>query len=90
MEQRWCRQGGYIAIRPTLDEDGRSRGDREIASVPLAVAVFAVQGIALRRAEERVNNVVRWTGFHRGGHFAAMEAPDLFLTDLRAFFTDYR
>jgi pimeloyl-ACP methyl ester carboxylesterase len=27
-----------------------------------------------------------WTEFDRGGHFAAMEQPDLFVTDVRAFF----
>jgi hypothetical protein len=29
---------------------------------------------------------VRWTEFGRGGHFAAMEEPDLLVADLRAFF----
>jgi hypothetical protein len=30
--------------------------------------------------------VVRWSEFGRGGHFAALEAPDLLVTDLRDFF----
>jgi pimeloyl-ACP methyl ester carboxylesterase len=29
--------------------------------------------------------VVRWTDMTRGGHFAALEQPDLFLADLRGF-----
>ena len=27
-----------------------------------------------------------WSEFDRGGHFAAMEAPDLLVDDVRAFF----
>jgi hypothetical protein len=31
--------------------------------------------------------VARWTEFDRGGHFAALLAPDLLERDLREFFT---
>ncbi|WP_228974196.1 hypothetical protein [Streptomyces sp. DH12] len=71
-------------------EDGREWGEPEPLSVPLGVAMFGVQDIALRRDEEEVDNVVHWSEFDRGGHFAAMEAPDLLLADLRTFFADYR
>ena len=30
-------------------------------------------------------NLVRYTRFDRGGHFAALEEPDLLIGDLRAF-----
>jgi microsomal epoxide hydrolase len=30
-------------------------------------------------------NVQRWTVMPRGGHFAALEEPDLLLDDVRAF-----
>ena len=33
--------------------------------------------IAIRRYAERGNTIVHWTEFDRGGHFAAMEVPDL-------------
>lgn len=56
----------------------------------MAVALFTAQDIAPRRDEEKVNSVVRWSDFHRGGHFAAMEAPDLLLDDVRDFFAAYR
>jgi hypothetical protein len=29
---------------------------------------------------------VRWSEFSRGGHFAALEAPDLLTADIRDFF----
>jgi pimeloyl-ACP methyl ester carboxylesterase len=56
-------------------------------SVPLGVAVFP-QDILLpirRFAERAFSNIVHWSEFERGGHFAAMEEPDLFVGDLRAF-----
>ncbi len=37
---------------------------------------------------ERGYNVTRWTDLPRGGHFVAMEAPDLFVDDLRAWAAD--
>ncbi|MFC7714201.1 epoxide hydrolase family protein [Nonomuraea recticatena] len=71
-------------------EDGHAWGEQEASPVPMAVALFTVQDIALRRDEDKVNNVVRWSDFDRGGHFAAMEAPDLLLGDIREFFAAYR
>jgi epoxide hydrolase len=53
------------------------------------VAVFA-EDVAIRRYGERGNNIVHWTEFDRGGHFAAMEAPDLLVGDVREFFRRFR
>jgi microsomal epoxide hydrolase len=39
---------------------------------------------------ERGYNVVHWTDMPRGGHFASLEEPDLFLADLRAFVAGFR
>ena len=41
---------------------------------------------SIRRIAEREHNVVHWSEFDRGGHFAAMEAPDLLVGDIREFF----
>jgi pimeloyl-ACP methyl ester carboxylesterase len=35
-------------------------------------------------------NIVRWTEFEHGGHFAALERPDEFVRDVRAFFAPLR
>ena len=56
---------------------------------PTGVAVFA-EDIAIRRYAEQSNNIVHWTEFDRGGHFAAMEAPDLLVGDVRTFFRSIR
>jgi pimeloyl-ACP methyl ester carboxylesterase len=49
------------------------------------VAVFA-EDIPIQRFADQVNNLVHWSEFERGGHFAAMEAPDLLVDDVRTFF----
>ncbi|WP_448585986.1 epoxide hydrolase family protein [Thermaurantiacus sp.] len=55
--------------------------------VPTAVAAFPHDLLAFppRTMVERGYNVVRWTDMPRGGHFAALEAPEQLLADLRAF-----
>lgn len=57
--------------------------------VPTGVAVFA-EDVAIRRYGEQGHNIVHWSDFERGGHFAAMEAPDLFVGDVREFFSKIR
>jgi pimeloyl-ACP methyl ester carboxylesterase len=34
---------------------------------------------------ERTVDLVHWTEFDRGGHFPAIEVPDLLVADLQAF-----
>jgi pimeloyl-ACP methyl ester carboxylesterase len=58
---------------------------RERSAVPAAVAVFTTD-VTVRRFAEQAHNVVRWSEFDRGGHFAALEAPDLLTADVREFF----
>jgi len=58
--------------------------------VPTAVAVSSTQDVTIRRWAERENNIVRWTEFEHGGHFAALEAPGFLVDDVRAFFRDLR
>jgi epoxide hydrolase len=55
--------------------------------IPLGVAVFPETAfVAIRRFAERdFPAIVHWTEFDRGGNFAAMEEPDLFVEDVRAF-----
>ena len=53
------------------------------SGVPTVVACFpgdhTIRGIA-----ERAHHVVRWTTYGRGGHSAALQAPDLLVADLVA------
>ena len=68
---------------------GMSWAPPERSPVPTAVANFA-QDVAIRRFGEPAHTIARWTDFERGGHFAAMEAPELLVGDIREFFRDLR
>jgi epoxide hydrolase len=70
-------------------EDMHSGQWPEPSTVPTGVAVFA-EDISIRRYAEQGNNVVHWSDFDRGGHFAALEAPDLLIGDMRQFFRRFR
>jgi pimeloyl-ACP methyl ester carboxylesterase len=62
---------------------------RTKSTVPTGVAVFTTD-TTIRRLAERENNIVHWSEFDRGGHFPAMEVPDLLVGDIRAFFRGIR
>jgi pimeloyl-ACP methyl ester carboxylesterase len=70
-------------------ESAHSQPKPAPSSTPTGVAVFP-HDIArpIRRLAERTNNIVRWTELDRGGHFAAMEQPQLLVDDVRAFFRE--
>src|SRR5262249_21167890 len=69
-------------------EDARSgAGYREVPNkVPTALAVFPQDFRTIRVVAERANNIVRYTEFDRGGHFAYTTDPDLVVEDVRTFF----
>ena len=54
--------------------------------IPTAVAVFPQDFRTVRVFAQRANNIVRYTEFDRGGHFAYTTNPDLVVGDLREFF----
>jgi pimeloyl-ACP methyl ester carboxylesterase len=63
----------------------------EPTTVPLALAAFGGDFSGIRRFAERDHaNIVRWTTFGHGGHFAAHKAPDLLIGDIRAFYAGLR
>jgi pimeloyl-ACP methyl ester carboxylesterase len=56
------------------------------STVPTGVAAFR-EDLAIRRYGAQRFNIVHWTDFDTGGHFAAMETPALLVADIRAFFS---
>jgi pimeloyl-ACP methyl ester carboxylesterase len=59
--------------------------------VPTGCAVYPREIIRPPRSwAEAHYNVVRWSEMPRGGHFAAFEEPELFVEEVRAFFSDLR
>jgi epoxide hydrolase len=61
-------------------------------TVPVGVAVFPYDIVVpIRRFAERdIPTITHWSEFDRGGHFAALEQPELFVGDVRAFFGTVR
>lgn len=56
-------------------------------AVPAAMACFPKELNPPRTYFERMfSDLRRWTEMPRGGHFAAMEQPELLAEDVRAFF----
>jgi epoxide hydrolase len=60
------------------------------SDVPQGWAVFAAHDDLVRRLVDPDGRIGHWSEFDRGGHFAAMEAPDLLVEDVRAFFRKLR
>jgi pimeloyl-ACP methyl ester carboxylesterase len=56
------------------------------SEVPQGWAVFAATDDLVRRLIDPEEKLAHWSEFDRGGHFAAMETPDLLVDDVRAFF----
>ena len=70
-------------------ESQHSRNWPTRSEVPTGVAVFA-EDVAIRRYGEETNTITRWSDFPTGGHFAALEVPDLLVGDVREFFRGLR
>jgi pimeloyl-ACP methyl ester carboxylesterase len=69
-------ENAHVTERPT-----------EPTTVPLALAGFAGDFSGIRRFAERDHaNIVRWTMYDHGGHFAAHKAPNELIGDIREFF----
>jgi len=70
------------------EEGGRTLPKEHLPlKTPTAVALFPKEYLewAPRSYVERIYNVQRWTEMPKGGHFAALEQPDLLVKDIRDF-----
>jgi pimeloyl-ACP methyl ester carboxylesterase len=56
---------------------------------PQGLALFGGDDL-LRRVMDPEHRMAHWSEFERGGHFPAMEVPDLLVGDLREFFRGLR
>ena len=60
-------------------------------TAPIGLASFAFDFRPIRRFAERDHaNIVHWSEFDRGSHWAAHDAPDLLVSDIRQFFRRFR
>ena len=83
----WFTRTGVSSARHYYEDAHSGAGYRDVPNkVPTAVAVFPQDFRTIRACAERANNIVRYTEFDRGGHFAYTTEPDLVVGDLREFF----
>lgn len=86
----WVTQTGTSSTRIYF-ENRVATGNPGKVTVPTACALFPKEiTVPPRKWVEARYNLVRWTEMPRGGHFAALEQPELLVNDVRAFFHDLR
>lgn len=84
----WFTASGGSAAQAYFEDGQTGAGYREIPNrTPTGVAVFPWDFRSVRSFAERSTAIVHWTEMPYGGHFAASDAPDLLVGDIRAFFS---
>lgn len=68
-------------------EEANSGAEPQPNHAPTGVAVFADDFKTIRPLADRDNtNIVHWSNYDKGGHFASLERPEEVTEDLRKFF----
>ncbi len=83
----WVTQTSASSARLYWETKHGSAGSPPFVDVPTGVARYPKEVLRWPRSwVERQFNVVHWAVMERGGHFPAMEQPELFVDDLRRYF----
>jgi len=86
----WFANAAAGMSRSYLD-NARAEAEPQVNAAPTGVAVFKDDFQTIRVFAERDNsNIVHWSRFEQGGHYAALEVPELVAGDIRAFFAGLR
>ncbi|MEO8393294.1 MAG: epoxide hydrolase family protein [Chloroflexota bacterium] len=88
----WLSETALTSMRPynqRIDDADKLQAGQHI-EVPAALARFPkdLGSTPPRELAERSLRIQRWTEMPRGGHFAALEEPELLVEDMRSFFRD--
>lgn len=82
----WVTQTAGSAFRiyyETMRSMSMNKAPAKKINIPTAVAIFLKDVVPAPRVfAERVFNIQQWTEMPEGGHFAAMEKPDLLAADI--------
>jgi pimeloyl-ACP methyl ester carboxylesterase len=82
----WLTNTSATAVR-YYHEEQKADAEPRVNHARTGVAVFADDFKTIRPLAERDNtDIVHWSEFEQGGHFAALEVPEDVVSDLRAFF----
>ena len=86
----WLTRSGASSARLYWESFGNPR-DGEIAT-PTGCSVFPKEIFRASRrwADRRYSNIIHWNELDKGGHFAAFEQPELFVTEVRDCFRSMR
>jgi pimeloyl-ACP methyl ester carboxylesterase len=85
----WFTRSGASAAGFLYESAHSEEGWVPPSDVPQGMAVFNADPI-LRRVMDPQRTMAHWSEFDRGGHFPAMEVPDLLVGDVREFFRRLR
>ena len=85
----WFTRTGASAARLLYETAHSTLGWITPSNVPKGWAVFGANEL-VRRVMDPEHKIAHWSEFDHGGHFAAMEAPDLLVGDIRTFFRGLR
>jgi pimeloyl-ACP methyl ester carboxylesterase len=85
----WFTRGGATAARFLYEAAHSGHGWLAPSDVPAGWAVFDSSPV-VRRIMDPEEKIAHWSEFAEGGHFAALEEPELLVNDIRAFFRDLR
>lgn len=83
----WFTRSGASAARFLSEAAHSGLGWVAPSDVPAGWAIFNTHPV-IRRMTDPDQSMRYWSEHSEGGHFAALEAPDLLVDDLRAFFRD--
>jgi pimeloyl-ACP methyl ester carboxylesterase len=86
----WLTRTAASSARLYLESAGK-RGPLSTGDVPVGVAVLPHDLVRpVRALAEPYHHITHWTEMPCGGHFAALEAPELLVPDIRDFFRQLR
>ncbi len=84
----WLTASGASSARLYWESFGRFTGGEAPISLPTGCSIFPREVVLTPRswAETRYGNIVYWNELDRGGHFAALEQPALFIKEVQKAF----
>lgn len=84
----WLTDSGASSARLYWESFGSFGGGGKTVGVPTGASIFPKEIVATPRswAEGRFTNIVYWNELDKGGHFAAFEQPEQFVTEVRSCF----
>ena len=83
---------GTAASSARLYWESFGRRSQDDVTIPVGCSVFPkdIFTASRRWAEKRFHNIIHWSELDKGGHFAALEQPGLFVEEMRSCFRKVR